>query len=391
MQRPRLSWRRIGITSAILVALTFILGVTEVWQISVREAARGVTSFYWKETAFFVLPSWFVVTMLAPVILYLSERFPLDRGRLRVSALVHIFAAVAFSVAHLSASSWISIQGVPSLGFPELMRSVSGTYLVYDYLNYWLIVGIAHALQYYERFRERELMAAYLQRSLSEARLQALRGQINPHFLYNTLNSISTMALRGDNQGVVQTLAKLSDLLRATLDESSQQEVPLGMELQLTEMYLDIQQIRFGDRLRVEKELDPRATESLVPSMILQPLVENAVLHGVARRPGEGVIRIRTERDNGMVRLEVRDSGPGFCKSLEAKGIGLSNTRSRLEQLYGESQSFECRNLPEGGASVTITIPVRMRNESVDDDADPDRRRRTAGARGDTAAPAAGN
>ena len=377
----KISWRRIWITSAVLAGLTLVLGFTELWQLSIREYARGATEFSWVETAFFVYPSWIVLAFLTPLILLLAERFPLEGRRFRWNIAAHILAGFAFAVIHLSIASWVSTVGLPRLRLSSLLGSVLGTYLVYDLLNYWLIIGLALAIQYYRRYRERELDAAQLQRSLTEAKLLALRGQLNPHFLYNTLNSISTMALKGDQHGVVQTLAKLSDLLRATLDEGLEQEVPLRKELELTDLYLHIQQIRFGDRLQVERSIEPSLMDMLVPAMMLQPLVENAVIHGLSARPGEGIIRISAARVDSTLQLQVRDTGPGFgAKSRGGNGIGLANTRARLEQMYGQAHRLECGNAPDGGAAVTITIPLRTRSESWSDDPDADRRRRAAGS-----------
>lgn len=370
------SWRRIGITTAILIGLATVLGLTELWQISLREHMREMP-YHWRETAFLVLPSWMLLALLAPVILFLSERFPLERGRLSLSMPVHLVAGVLFALAHLSLTVRVTILGLPEIKFLRLMSSMSGTYLVYDLLNYWMIVGIAHAMQYYRRYKDRELLAMRLEQSLTTARLQALRGQLNPHFLYNTLNSISTLALRGDHGAVVQTLAKLSELLRATLEGEVGQVVSLEKEMELTDLFLDIQQLRFGSRLHIHKELDPSSLPAIVPAMILQPLVENAVIHGIAPKPGEATLEIRSKREDGLVHLEVRDSGPGFPPDLSPRpGIGLSNTRQRLEQLYGEDQTLEFRNRPEGGAIVTITIPFRTRMESwTEHDPHPDRRR----------------
>jgi two-component system LytT family sensor kinase len=155
------------------------------------------------------------------------------------------------------------------------------------------------------------------------------------------------------------------------------QEVPLGRELELTDLYLDIQQIRFGDRLHIEKQVDPGSIDALVPAMILQPLIENAVIHGVCPKPGDATIMIRSVCVNGAVRLEVLDSGPGFCapESSRENGIGLANTRARLQQLYGAKQTLECWNGSNGGATVCITIPFRTRIDSGTDDPDSDRRR----------------
>jgi two-component system, LytTR family, sensor kinase len=195
-----------------------------------------------------------------------------------------------------------------------------------------------------------------LRTSLAEARLAALRAQLNPHFLFNTLNAISTLALKGDRAAVTETLGRLSGLLRAALDEDTQ-EIPLAREIDFLDDYIAIQRIRFADRLSVEQRIAPDTLASLVPTMILQPIVENAIEYGVNARRGGGRVNVLASRNNGALVIEVRDTGPGFVRSSMHNGIGLANTRARLEQLYGSAYRFEYGTAVEGGASVRITIP----------------------------------
>jgi sensor histidine kinase YesM len=184
-----------------------------------------------------------------------------------------------------------------------------------------------------------------------------LRAQLNPHFLFNTLNAISVLAMKGDGAGVVHTLSLLSDLLRLTID-GLPQEVSLAQELELTDRYLEIQRVRFPDRLVVDREIDPDIEDALVPSLVLQPIIENAVLHGIARQAQGGRIILRARRIDASLELQVCDTGPGFEAGRLREGIGLSNTRARLEQLYGSAQQLTCRNR-DGGACVSIVLPFR--------------------------------
>jgi sensor histidine kinase YesM len=219
-----------------------------------------------------------------------------------------------------------------------------------DVLTYWGIVGMYLALHY-----------SNLRTSLAEARLAALRAQLNPHFLFNTLNAISTLALKGDHSAVTETLGRLSSLLRAALDEHTE-EIALSREMAFLDDYVAIQRIRFADRLCVEKHVAPEALVGLVPTMILQPIVENAIKHGVEVGRGEGHVEVSAARDNGTLVIEVRDSGPGFDVKTPRDGIGLANTRARLDQLYGPSSRLEYGSMSQGGASVKITIPFHQQN-----------------------------
>ena len=260
---------------------------------------------------------------------------------------------------------------------PLLLNKFISAYFILDVLIYCGIVGASHAHRFYEEAKTRELAASRLQESLTQARLAALRGQLNPHFLFNTLNAVATMALKREHDNVVVTLGYLSELLRVSLDERLPQEVPLADELDLLERYLEIQRIRFGDRLTVTRDIDDDVLGALVPIMILQPLAENAIVHGIAPVPGPGEMRLRAERRDGELLLEISDSGPGFgsvarltaCRAHQedqtgddgrsSTGIGLANTRARIAQLYGERAVLWVGAGDAGGARVTVTIPFR--------------------------------
>jgi sensor histidine kinase YesM len=220
---------------------------------------------------------------------------------------------------------------------------------------------------YSRRYREREsdtaqlaLRASRLEASLSRANLDSLRMQLNPHFLFNTLNAISVMAMKGERQGVVRMLTLLSDLLRLSLDHK-QQVVSLREELEILDRYLEIEYVRFRDRLILERDIDPEALDAEVPSLLLQPLVENAIRHGISRRPGPGVVRVEAEVRGDVVELRVLDTGPGVggVPAREGTGVGLANTRARLEQLYGSRQELTLATRAEGGACVTVRLPLR--------------------------------
>jgi len=234
-----------------------------------------------------------------------------------------------------------------------------------DLLAYWIVIGFVYASRYYSELAAREVAAAKLEASLAEARLEVLRRQLSPHFLFNTLNAISVLALRGDNDAVIETLSRLSDLLRFAIDETHPQTVPLSEELNFLDGYLAIQQVRFDDRLRVELKIAPQTLDALVPFMILQPIVENAIEHGISAQCEGSTITIKADIEHDELHLLVSDSGPGFkfehrtrpSRPANGNGIGLANTRQRLDQLYGARHLIEYGPSPSGGASVAIHIP----------------------------------
>jgi len=226
-------------------------------------------------------------------------------------------------------------------------------------LTYWVIVALNHGFYYYEQSRARELAWSRMETDLANAQLQVLNMQLHPHFLFNTLNSISTL-ISEDPQAARQMVIKLSDLLRASLNKIDQPAVPLQQELELLECYISIEQTRFKDRLTIEKEIDSTALACEVPTMILQPLVENAVRHGIGKHKQTDRISIVVLRADRRLLLEVRNCIGSMENggSTPTRGIGLANTRARLEQFYNGQHSFEIANREEGGVAVKLTLPV---------------------------------
>jgi signal transduction histidine kinase len=236
-----------------------------------------------------------------------------------------------------------------------------------DYFTYFIVAAICFAYEYFVRSREQEAQARALRGELAQAQLQALRMQVNPHFLFNTLNAIAVLVRGGETAKAGRTLRLLSDLLRASFKGADVQMVPLREEIDLVERYLEIEQVRFGERLRVEIEVDPATSEVPVPYLLLQPLVENAVRHGIAPHAEAGVVRVTAAPvpgdDADQIELTVADSGPGLPSTDpevlgEDDGVGLSNTRRRLATLYGDQHAFELGVAAEGGARVTIRLPA---------------------------------
>jgi len=227
-------------------------------------------------------------------------------------------------------------------------------------VTYGVIVGIYHAVTYYAQFREREVRASQLETQVAQAQLMALKMQLQPHFLFNTLNSIS--ALVTDNPAAAERMiARLSELLRTTLENAGTQEVSLQQELAVLDTYLEIERARFPDRLRVQMDIDPAVLDARVPNLILQPLVENAIRHGIAPQPHTGEVAIHAARSNGHLMLRVQDNGVGVqaLDTLEW-GVGLTNTEARLQQLYGAQHTFELRN--DDGFEVRLAFPYNTLN-----------------------------
>jgi two-component system LytT family sensor kinase len=302
----------------------------------------------------FSFSEWYIWALLAPGVMGLARRLSLEHGRRARNFSILAVASVGVALAH-----W----GLNNLcrryvwGFPGAVS------LVYSFhsnlVTYWVLVGATLGYDYYVRYRHGELHAAQLSAQLAQAQLQALRNQLHPHFLFNTLNAIATLVHR-DPEAADQMIARLSDLLRLTLEGIGVQEVPLAKEIDFLRGYLEIEQARFGDRLTVEMQIAPDVLGARIPYLILQPLVENAIRHGIAPCSRPGRVVIRAESENGILVLEVRDNGPGLAAGLDTlalQGMGLSNTRSRLEKLYGERQRFEMKNGPNGGFIVTLTFP----------------------------------
>jgi signal transduction histidine kinase len=324
-------------------------------------------SITWTSAFSMNAPSWLMLGVLAPLALAMASWFPIGRISQLRAVLAHIGGAMLFATIHFCAmAAFMAYRNSDWEALPRFLGKFSTSFVI-NMLTYMAIVGVWHAFTFYREARARELTASQLQTSLTQSRLVALRGQLNPHFLFNTLNAISTMALKGEQENVVKTIGYLGELLRVSLDDHLAQEIPLSVELDILEHYLEIQRARFGDRLTMVYDVDAAALDGMVPSMLLQPLVENAIMHGIAAIPGPGTLTIRATRDDSTLVLDVCDSGPGM--RIEAgttkgpgsgRGIGLSNTRARLEQLYQSAQSLQFSTNPGGGTRATVTIPFRQ-------------------------------
>ena len=311
----------------------------------------------WSEALYLGLSEWYVWAALTPALFYLARRFPLSRGHWGRSLAIHIPATFGLTLAKLAIHPPLAgLRGIPRL------RDASMETAQLSILTCWMIAGVCHAILHYRTSQERLKRSLELEASLVTARLQLLRAQLQPHFLFNTLHSISSL-MHSDLVAAEKMLVRLSDLLRMTLESGEEHEVPLSTELAATRLYLDIQQIRFRDRLQVQTSVQPETLGTLVPTMILQPLVENAVLHGIERRTEAGCIAISACFRDGALCLEIANDtaspGQDAPAGYGSSGIGLANARNRLEALYGDAALLAVNRTPEGRFKVSMTLPLK--------------------------------
>jgi two-component system, LytTR family, sensor kinase len=321
---------------------------------------------------------WFLYAFLTPAVFAVSKRWPVARPRLRRRALLHLGLSVVFCVAwatfgkmfqfaliFLFARNLIHESMQKGMGQFWLMLGTDWlswifTTLPFGVAVYLCVVGIEHATRYFIEVRERDVLVARLSEQLAGARFAALQAQVNPHFLFNTLNTIAVLIRDNDRQAAVRIVEQLSDVLRSTLSSHSSNEVTLGEELELVRQYVAIEQARFSDRLRPEFIVDEALLSALIPSFALQHLVENAIRHGIAKQPDAGRLTITARRVGETLEISVTDDGVGIDpETVPPQNHGIENTRARLQALYGENASLSVTRGPTGGTVSTLKIPYR--------------------------------
>lgn len=339
---------------------------------STRTEMRGEpfvwVSLTWSQSLRIAASQWTTWALLSVLIVWIDRRLPVRRDALLPRFLLHVPLSLIFTIAytyiHQGGLLWLlDAPRDPSL----LAGGLTATSWRVIHRNttffYWVIVGVYIALDYQGHLKNRVIRTAELERLLANARLDTLRAQLHPHFLFNALNAISANVEERPRQAR-QMLEQLGDLLRLSLAHSEAQEITLAQELSFVDRYLKLQAVRFEDRLRVSLRPDPQVLDALVPPFILQPLVENAVRYGTSQRREITSVEVDAWRQNGHVCLRVRDDGPGLppdWRIEEHAGIGLSNTRERLRHLYGpDKQSFDIQSPPGGGVSVELRLPLHV-------------------------------
>jgi two-component system LytT family sensor kinase len=380
--RPRygLRWPHVFVVATILGAVSSALA----WQLTL---ALGKPTTYWKSFVILNGSYWYVWAIFTPAIVWLSQHFRFERKGLFRAILIHLPSAALVSLAHIGAMTVVQWYLAVSEGRPfslplEFKRSAL-LHVDWEMMTYWAIAGLSHAVLYYRESRDRAIRSSQLEARLIAAQMAALRQQLQPHFLFNTLHAISALMHR-DVEAADRTLMQLSDLLRMTLEHVGQQEIPLHAELAFLSKYLEIEQTRFADRLVVRFDIEPETLDTLVPTLLLQPLVENAIKHGVSKKTGPGHVRVSARRDHDKLWIEVRDDGLGLSETaLDAlqKGIGVSTTRARLQHQFGADYRFEFHRLQEGVA-VVVALPWRTETCTIPEDKGPARARIGRGAPG---------
>jgi two-component system LytT family sensor kinase len=344
-------------------SLWTLLGLVFSTQLYLAEQRFSTHPSTWWQALRAELPDWYLWGILALVVRALARRFRIDRENWERAVPIHLGASLTLGFLHLVLSTAVQVvlRGAGPYPFlPKLVDNFAASYH-WNLLIYWAIVALVHARDYARDAQEHRVRAAELETSVAEARLQALTLQLRPHFLFNTLNAIAEL-IHEDPDVAERMVGRLADLLRRTLETDGATEVPLATELDLVDRYLDIEAVRFQDRLRVHWEVANDARGARVPAMILLPLVENAIRHGVSSRPGPGEVGIRARRDADTLRLEVWDDGPGLgiaARGGVRRGIGLANTRARLEQLYGDTHRVELLEGTPMGLLVRVLLPYR--------------------------------
>ena len=369
--------------------LLFLLLAVLGWALFIGvSTAQHVLSgaFTWEDALQMTLHQWLPWALLSPFIIWFTARFPIERNGWWLRIPLHLGACILFVAACGLLSDYLvkpppppwGGQGPmsparqpgegrpdPGPGRPSRGGGPHGhpgwSRVQFSVPTYLIIVSLSHTVVYFRRAQHRGRRALELEAHLAQARVQTLRMQLHPHFLFNTLNAISTL-VHTDPRAADEMIGGLSEMLRFSLDSAAEPEVPLRRELDFLNHYLQIQQVRFGPRLRVEQNISPEVEQALIPTLMLQPLVENSIRHGIEPKLAPGVIGLRATRVGDVLRLSIRDTGVGFPDrtapgNAAPKGIGIANTRARLQSLYPGRHRFELRNDPAGGAVVELEIP----------------------------------
>jgi two-component system, LytTR family, sensor kinase len=317
----------------------------------------------WSQSLRTALAAWVGWALLVPLILRVDRLLPVARDALIPRLLLHIPLSLVFTLA-FTLLFYGASQLLGAAVDPEMFaRNPASLFSRFNWLVYWVIVGGYVASEYQDQIRDRKVQTLELERLLAQSRLEMLRTQLHPHFLFNALNAISAH-VEGAPRTARWMLEQLGDLLRLSLDHGEEQEIALQQELAFVDRYLKLQKIRYEDRLDVIVDVDPRALRAYVPTFILQPLLENAIRHGIATRSVPGQIEIQARQEGETLRVSVLDDGPGLPQGWDPErglGVGLSNTKERLKRLYGDSQSFKIgSNTNGGGVRVDLTLPYRQ-------------------------------
>jgi len=360
---------------ALILGVWTLMALLRATQVSLGYEMMGHVPSWWR-LAIWQLLVFYVWIAFTPMILWLGRRVKFERSHWLRSLSLHLLCGSLITLFYLAIYTCLTrlLQIYPrwQASLFEQFVHFTGMFFHLDLFTYGAILGIALAADYYRKYHENELQSAELRAQLSQAQLEALRLQLQPHFLFNTLNSIVGLIRNDENKDAIRMTSGLSKLLRHVLEHAGRQEVTLGEEIEFLSRYLEIQQMRFSDRLTVEMKIDPDTIEASVPSLILQPIVENALRHGVAAREAPGRVSLSASRHNGLLEINVYNDGPTLPRGWrleDCSGIGLANTRARIAQLYGRAGQLEVHNRDQSGVQATLTVPFLTLHRAEDNGA----------------------
>ena len=367
LPRPR-------IKKAYLIGLWIIPAILSTNSFYLKDFLKGEEAS-WLSIFAVQLLVWSLWAGFTPLILWLGRKFRIERPHWLKGIIFHIFSSIFLVLIYLVFYAFIlGFVNQAALSFQSFINTYVGLFIAlfhWDILIYWSILGIGYAFDYYNKYREWELQTLQLEKQLVQAQLHTLKSQLQPHFLFNTLHTIGGLVRYNKKDDAVKMLAGLSDLLRLSLENIGKQEVSLKEEIAFLERYLEIQQMRFRDRLKVNMVIAPETLESKVPALILQPIVENAIRHGFDKLRTAEHFKITAAKNNGALNISVYNDGPvlpehwNFSKN---QGVGLANTRQRLQQLYGDAAVIELQNVDHQGVTALITLPFLFAEEKESDE-----------------------
>lgn len=351
--------RKFAVRQSVIVSGWALVVITFASQWYGYDAGHGIEDRF----LYYLGWSFYLWGVLTPLALWLARRYPIEGGNWRRTVLLHVAASLLFTTVQLSVEAliaWFGASDESSLW--AMVRHYLTEHTQIGLMSYWVVIGAAQFYRIHEQGRERELRAAQLEARLAAARMENLRAQLHPHFLFNTLQAAATL-LHEDPRAAEDILLCLSELLRVSLEEMRTHEIPLAREIEFLEQYIGIQRRRFGTRLEFDLQIASDTLECAVPTLILQPLVENAVRHGVGKHKDADVVTVSAFRQRNQLCLRVANLSSSLGDVLErapSRGVGLANTRGRLEQLYGSEQALSLYNLNPRGVCVQVSIPMHQ-------------------------------
>ena len=324
------------------------------------------TEVNWNYALMTSLPWWYIWALFTPVVLWVARKYPINKDTwVKSVPLLYIPLMLLLFAVHAAINLLLfRATGIHDTMNMALLEVHFTSRMHVNTMAFWTVLGFYNAFDYYRKYQLREQQAANLELQLARANLRALKMQLNPHFLFNTLHSVSALVRKNENAIAIKMLGRLGEFLRLALENQGTQLIPLEEELDFLERYLEIEKIRFQERLEVDMDVDLDLLDYYVPNLILQPIVENAIHHGISPHIQAGKIKISAFKEDEHLVLQVHDDGPGLTNTRKARqGVGLSNTRERLERLYGDDQQLALINAEEGGLKVRIVIPMQREIE----------------------------